>query len=455
MSKTLWYKSKTGLSARGVNRVIDSFNESFSVDKRLVAEDIQGSIAYVSALKKAGILSSKEAKQVQKGLILLKQKLPLSGDYEDIHTAIESMLVKKIGRSALKIHTGRSRNEQVVSAERLYLKKEIPKIQAGIKELQKTLTMAASKYLSVIMPGYTHLQQAQPVLFSYYLMSWFFMMERDKNRLTDCLIRLDVCPYGSGALAGNPYKIDRAEIAKQLGFSSVSENALDAVSDRDFIVEFLSVCAIAMMHLSRFSEDMIIWSSSEFGFIRLARGLATSSSLMPQKHNPDTLELIRGKTGRVYGNLVNILTVMKGLPSGYNKDMQEDKSALFDTLDTLKESLQVFTLAIKTMTIFPERMKQAINNFTLGTDMADYLVRKAVPFRQSHHIVSGLVRYAIKQGKSLSSLRLDEFKRFSPLFDKNLYKVFDLTRAVESRNTYGGTSTAMVKKQIKLAKRIC
>jgi argininosuccinate lyase len=338
--------------------------------------------------------------------------------------------------------------------ERLYLKKEIPLIQDAIAGLQKVFLNGAQKYIDVIMPGYTHLQQAQPILFSYYLMNWFFGLERDKQRLSDCYKRLDACPLGSGALAGNAYNINRHKLAKQLGFAGVSDNALDAVSDRDFIIETLADCALLMMHLSRLCEDLIIWSSQEFGFIRLAEGLATSSSLMPQKHNPDALELIRGKTGRVYGNLFNLLTVMKGLPAGYNKDMQEDKEPLFDTINTAKTCLQVLTLAIKTMQVFPERMKGAINGFTIATDLADYLVKKGMPFRQSHHIVSKLVRYAVGQGKPLLLLSMNEFKRFSPLFNKDVYKLLDPMKSIESKKTYGGTATRMVKQQVNIAKRL-
>ncbi|MFH0888669.1 MAG: argininosuccinate lyase [Planctomycetota bacterium] len=453
MLKTLWYKTKSGLS----DHLIDHFNESFSVDKRLAYEDINGSIAYAETLKEAGILSQKEMKNIQKNLLRLKKQFSMKNNYkaEDIHTAVEVALTKLAGKYAGKIHTGRSRNEQVVADERLYLKKAIPLIKDKIKDLQKTILNTAQKHLAVIMPGYTHLQQAQPILFSYYLMSWFFALQRDKERLTDCYKRVDVCPYGSGAIAGNSYKIDRHKLAKNLGFGAVSENALDAVSDRDFIIECISASAILMIHLSRFAEDIIIWSSAEFGFVRLAEGIATSSSLMPQKHNPDTMELIRGKTGRVYGNLVNIMTVMKGLPGGYDKDMQEDKTPMFDTIDTVSECLQIFTLSIKTIRIFPDRMSQSINSFTLATDLADYLVKKGVPFRQSHHIVSKIVRYAIEKGEKLHQLNIAELKKFSGIFDKDVYKIFDMRKSIEAKQSYGGTSTKMVKKQIEIGRKIC
>ncbi|MDI6732437.1 MAG: argininosuccinate lyase [Planctomycetota bacterium] len=348
------------------NGVVDSFQQSFSVDKRLSEEDITGTIAYVEALYRAGILSMREILSIKKGLLRMKKKsFPDGYKAEDIHTAVETGLTKLVGGVAGKIHTGRSRNEQIVTDERMYLKKEILFVQKEMQGLQREIISKAEKWHKVIMPGYTHLQQAQPILFSFYLMSWFFALERDKKRLSDCYKRVDICPLGSGALAGNTYKLNRDKLARKLGFSKVSENALDAVSDRDFIIEFLSDAAILMSHLSRFCEDLIIWSSAEFGFIRIDEGLGTSSSLMPQKHNPDALELIRGKTGRVYGNLFNLLTVMKGLPMGYNKDMQEDKPPMFDTAEIAKECLKVFTLTVKTMKVFPERMKEVMSEVSL------------------------------------------------------------------------------------------
>ncbi len=304
------------------------------------------------------------------------------------------------------------------------------------------------------MPGYTHLQQAQPILFSFYLMSWFFMLQRDKERLGDCLKRVDVSPYGSGALAGNSCNINRQKLAKNLGFSAVSENALDAVSDRDFIIECLADCAILMMHLSRFCEDLIIWSSTEFGFVRIADGLATSSSLMPQKHNPDSLELVRGKTGRVYGNLFNLLTVMKGLPFSYCKDMQEDKEPMFDSIKTVGQCLGIFALAVETMKIYPEKMKQSMGGFMLATDAADYLVRKGMPFREAHTVVSKLVRYAVAKGKTMESLTLVEFRKFSELFGRDIYKTLDFDASIAAKNVIGGTSLKMVNEQVKLAKTL-
>lgn len=444
----MWYQTKKKLK----HPLVEQFQSSYAVDRHLAQEDIAGSIAYASALKGVGVLSGKEALSIRKNLARLKSRMggkKLS--VEDIHTAVEVKLTGLMGAGAMKLHTGRSRNEQVALDERLYLKKEIGLIQKAVTGLQSALVKSAQKYIGVVMPGYTHLQQAQPILFSYYLMSWFFALERDKGRLADCHKRLDVCPLGSGALAGNAYRINRHKLARQLGFGGVSDNALDAVSDRDFMLETLSGGAILMTHLSRLCEDLIIWSSAEFGFVELAEGLATSSSLMPQKHNPDALELVRGKTGRVCGNLVSLLTVMKGLPTGYNKDMQEDKEPVFDTVRTAKECLQILALAVNTMRIFPARMNEDINSFIYATDLADYLVKQGVPFRQSHTIISKLVHYALSQEQPLMSLKLAKFKRFSRLFEDDVYKIFNPIKSVESKDSYGGTSTNAVNKQITTA----
>ncbi|MBI5359325.1 MAG: argininosuccinate lyase [Planctomycetes bacterium] len=455
MSKTLWYQDKKALKSD----LIGEFNNSLPVDCRLSIQDIDGSIAYAKALKDAGILSAKELKKILHGLKKLQKQFASAGalskaGYEDVHTAVEVALGRLVGKNALKIHTGRSRNEQVVSDERLYLKQEIPALGQEIKKLQETILKTAPKYPGVIMPGYTHLQQAQPILFSFYLMSWFFMLQRDKERLSDCLKRVDVSPYGSGAIAGNSCGINRGKLAKNLGFSAVSENALDAVSDRDFIIECLADCAILMMHLSRFCEDLIIWSSTEFGFVRLADGLATSSSLMPQKHNPDSLELVRGKSGRVYGNLFNLLTVMKGLPFSYCKDMQEDKEPMFDSIKTVGQCLGIFALTVETMKIYPEKMEQSMGGFMLATDVADYLVKKGMPFREAHTVVSKLVHYAENNGKTLETLALSEFRKFSGLFGRDIYKTLDFNASVAAKNASGGTSLKMVNQQIKLAKTL-
>lgn len=455
MSKTLWYQDKKALKSN----LIGDFNNSLPVDCRLSTQDIHGSIAYAKGLKDAGLLSAKELKKILHGLKKLQKQFASAGvlgkaGYEDVHTAVEVALGRLIGKNALKIHTGRSRNEQVVSDERLFLKQAIPALAQDIKKLQESILKTAKKHSGVIMSGYTHLQQAQPVLFSFYLLSLFFMLQRDKERLMDCLKRVDVSPYGSGALAGNSCGVNRRKLAKDLGFSAISPNALDAVSDRDFIIECLADCAILMMHLSRFCEDLIIWSSAEFGFVRIADGLATSSSLMPQKHNPDSLELVRGKTGRVYGNLVSLLTVMKGLPFSYDKDMQEDKEPMFDSLKTAGQCLGIFALAIETMKIYPEKMKQSMCGFMLATDVADYLVKKGMPFRQAHAVVSRLVHYAENNGKLLELLTIGEFRKFSPLFGKDIYKVFDFKASVAAKNAAGGTSPAMVKKQIELAESL-
>ena len=437
--------------------LVEKFNASLGFDQRLWAEDIIGNQAYAKALYEAGVLTSREFRNIDKTLRMMGNAIKNNGlklkDAEDIHTALEQILTKHLGKLGKKIHTGRSRNEQVVLDERLYLKKEMGLIIKDIVTLQQTLFQQAGKYTNCLMPGYTHLQPAQPVRFSHNLLAWFFMLARDQSRLSDALKRLDICPLGSGALAGTTYSLNRQRLAKQLGFTTISENALDATSDRDFLVEFVAGCAILMMHLSRSCEDLIIWSTQEFGFIELADELATSSSLMPQKKNPDTLELIRGKCGRVFGNLINLLTIQKGLPSGYNKDLQEDKPPLFDTVDTVRGCLKVFNLAIKTMQVNPARMRQALTDYLLSTDMVDYLVRQGVPFRESHGIVGQLVAQALRHHKKLSQLTLNEFRRFSRKFQSDVYKVLDITKSINQRNLVGGTSPSAIKNQLRIARQ--
>ncbi|MCK5578266.1 MAG: argininosuccinate lyase [Planctomycetes bacterium] len=437
--------------------LVEDFNASIGFDKRLAEEDITGSLAYARALQKAGVITGMELKKLVKSLNQIKAnikkgKLNLNGS-EDIHTAIEMALTRKLGNTGRKIHTGRSRNEQVALDERLYLKKNIKGISKDLIALQKAILKRAEKHVGVVMPGYTHLQQAQPVLFSYYLMALFFMLQRDKERLVDCLKRVDICPLGSGALAGTTYNINRRQLARELGFKKISENALDATSDRDFIVEFIGTSSILMMHLSRICEDLIIWSSREFGFVVLADALTTSSSLMPQKKNPDLLELIRGKSGRVFGHLLGLLSMLKSLPVGYNKDMQEDKLPLFDTVDTLSASLKIFTLVFKTMTIKPQKMQATINDHILATDLVDYLVQKGVPFRESHSTVGQIVRYTLDYDKNLIGLSLSELKQFNPKFQKDVYQVFNIKKSIDAHNLPGGTSEAMVRKQIKTGKK--
>ncbi|MCK4307211.1 argininosuccinate lyase [candidate division WOR-3 bacterium] len=421
-----------------MKKEFEEFNSSIDFDRLLYQEDIEGSIAYVKALQKAGVITDKELQKIVDALQEIKdeirQEIPLPLQIEDIHTAIEHRLTEKLGEVGKKLHTGRSRNEQVVLDERMYLKKEIKNIVEVITSLQKAIVKIAKDNIDLIMPGYTHLQQAQPILFSHYILSLAFMLRRDKERLLDCYKRMDTCPLGSGAIAGNPYNLDRKFLAKELNFSKVSENSIDAVSDRDFILEFLSSIAILMMHLSRFSEDFIIWSSSEFGFIEIDDSLCSSSSLMPQKKNPDSLELIRGKTGRVFGNLFTLLTVLKGLPLTYNKDIQEDKEPLFDTISTVLACLKIFKNVMATLKFNKEKISKSINSYLLATDLADYLVKKGIPFRESHKIVSLLIRYAIEKNKSLKELSINEYHSFSNKFCKDIYDILDYKVSVERRN---------------------
>ena len=420
-----------------INSLFEEFNSSISFDRFLYKEDIEGSIAYAKALQKAGIITDKELQkivdtlghikvEIKKGLCLL--------DREDIHTTIEQMLIEKVGNAGKKLHTGRSRNEQIALDERMYLKKEIRNIVLEIASLQKAIVKIAKNNPDLIMPGYTHLQQAQPILFSHYILALAFMLQRDKQRLLDCYKRVDVCPLGSGALAGNPYNLDRAFLANELNFSKVSDNSIDAVSDRDFILEFLSSMAILMIHISRFCEDFIIWSSAEFGFIEIDDSLCSSSSLMPQKKNPDTLELIRGKTGRVFGNLFTLLTVLKGVSLTYNKDFQEDKEPLFDTIKTANSCLRIFKEVITTLKLNKKKISNSMTTYLLATDIADYLVKKGIPFRDSHKLVGELIRYAIKKGKSLKKLSIDEYHSFSDKFGKDVYDILDYKLSIRHRN---------------------
>jgi argininosuccinate lyase len=425
----------------------EDFNSSVGIDVRLYKEDIYGSIAYAKAIAKAGIIDSEESERIIGGLKRVEADIDdgkrLTG--EDVHMAIEKRLVHKIGDVGKKIHTARSRNEQVAVDERLYLKGKTEVIVDLITSLQKAIVEIARKNVDVVMPGYTHLQQAQPILFSHYILSLAFMLQRDKERFSDCKKRMDVCPLGSGALAGNPYNLDKQFLARELGFSKSAENSIDAVADRDFIVEFLSCAAILMTHLGRFSEDFILWASSEFGFLRLDDRLCSSSSLMPQKKNPDTLELVRGKTGRVFGNLFSLLTVLKGLGLAYYKDLQEDKEPLFDTIDTVSSCLGIFTDVVSTLKINKQRMKDSMNSYIMATDLAYYLVEKGVPFRDSHRITGELVRYAIEKGKELTELSLDDYKSFSGEFEKDVYSVLDYDVSVKRRKLHES-----VKDQIKI-----
>ena len=435
------------------------FNDSIAFDQRLYDADIQGSIAYARALEVGGLITLEERDQLVDGLKQIRAEFEADafqirrGD-EDIHTAVERRLGELIGDVAGKLHTGRSRNDQVSTDMRLFMMGEIPRLDAALSKLQLAIIDVAEDQLDVVMPGYTHLQQAQPVLFGHWLMSFFWKCKRDGERLAGVLDRTSASPLGSGALAGNPFGIDRRALASELGFATVMENSVDGACDRDFLVEFLAWAALTQIHLSGLAEDLIMWSSREFGFVSVDEAYSTGSSLMPQKKNPDSLELIRGKSGRLVGYLVGLLTTLKGLPTGYNKDLQEDKEAVFDAIDTLAVSLDVAAGVIRTLKVHRERIAAALDDGLLATDLADYLVRKGIPFRQSHQIVGMVVRRAETTGVTLKDLDLAAYRSIHPIFSKDLYAVFDFQRSVETRSAEGGTAPAAVRAQIERARAL-
>jgi argininosuccinate lyase len=451
-------KGSSGKLSRA-DKQAQNYVASIPFDRRLYRQDIEGSIAHARMLAKQGIIAKSEAETIIKSLTSIRkeierEKFQFKTELEDIHMNIEARLFEKIGNVAGKLHTARSRNDQIALDLRLLVKEEISKTIDKIKALQASLVELAKANKDVIMPGYTHLQQAQPILLAHHLLAYFDMFQRDKERFHDCLGRTDVLPLGSGALAGVPYPIDREFVARQLGFSKVSTNSLDAVSDRDFVIEYEAAAAIAMMHLSRLAEEFILWSSSEFGFIEIGEAFTTGSSIMPQKKNPDVAELARGKTGRVYGHLMGILTTMKSLPLAYNRDMQEDKEGLFDTVDTLHTSLEVFAGMVKTIKVNTERISQAMKtDYILATDLADYLVNKGLPFRKAHGVVAKLSEYAMSKGKNFHELGRKEYRKFSPLFGGDVYKI-TLESSVAARNVAGGTSPQQVGKALRRAKRL-
>lgn len=432
---------------------VDEFGASIHFDKQLVKEDLISSLAHASMLNKCGILGDEEAAAIKDGLNTLMKKaeadeLEFSVDYEDIHLNLEKMLIDEIGPLGGKLHTARSRNDQVATDMHLYLNNQVEHIIELISSFQTVLVEKAEQHVETIFPGYTHLQRAQPISFAHHMLAYFWMLERDKARFQDSLKRINVSPLGCGALAGTTFPIDREYTAEQLGFDHIYENSLDGVSDRDFILEFLSNSSLVMMHLSRFCEEIILWCSQEFKFIELDDTYATGSSMMPQKKNPDMAELIRGKTGRVYGNLMGLLTIMKGLPLTYNKDLQEDKEGMFDTVKTVAGSLQIFTGMIQTMTVNEDVMKKATKeDFSNATEVADYLAKKGMPFREAHEIVGKLVYTCIQKGIYLSDLSFETFTEASDLFEQDIYTVLDPYVAVEKRTSAGGTGF----KQIQLA----
>lgn len=439
---------------------VDEFGASISFDQELVLEDLDGSIAHVTMLGKCGIIEEEEAGQIKKGLLALKEKainneLEYSVKLEDIHLNLESQLTEMIGSVGGKLHTGRSRNDQVATDMHLYLKKQTGAIIELIHEMQSALLSQAKLHVETIMPGYTHLQRAQPISFAHHLMAYFWMLERDKERYKESLKRINISPLGAGALGGTTFPIDRKLTAELLGFEGIYENSLDAVSDRDFILEFLSASSILMMHLSRLGEEIILWSSQEFRFIELDDAFSTGSSIMPQKKNPDMAELIRGKTGRVYGNLMGLLTVLKGLPLAYNKDMQEDKEGMFDTVRTVTGSLKIFAGMIHTMTVNTNQMEVATkSDFSNATELADYLSEKGIPFRESHEIVGKLVLTCVEKQCYLADLTLEEFKEAHPLFEADIYHVLNPATAVERRNSAGGTGFQQVHQAIEKAEAL-
>ena len=447
MRKGRFRKSMAPVAAR--------YSESQSFDRRLYRQDIAGSIAHAAALVAAGIISADEKKKIEHGLREIQREIA-SGKFlweaslEDVHMNIESALTKKIGDTGAKLHTARSRNDQIALDLRLYVKNEGDRTLLKLKRLQQSLLGLAQKHHGVVMPGYTHLQRAQPVLFSHYLLAHIESLGRDSERLGDCLQRTDVLPLGSAALAGSTIVLNRESIARDLKFSQVSQNSVDAVSDRDFVCEFIFCLAMIGLHLSRFSEDLILWSTSEFGFVEFGEEFSTGSSVMPQKKNPDVAELTRGKTGRLYGNLMSILTTLKGLPSSYNRDLQEDKQALFDSVDTVTAALEVFSAMLPKMRINRKRMKEAATDPSLlATDLAEYLVRKEMPFRKAHEIVGRLVAEATEKGTDLNAVSLSKLKKLSQLFDADVARIFDVRRSLSARRATGAPSPENVRAQIK------
>ena len=438
---------------------VDEFGASISFDQELAEEDLTGSLAHVAMLKKCGIIPEEDADLITEGLHALKEKaaageLTYSVEMEDIHLNLESLLIREIGPAGGKLHTGRSRNDQIATDLHLYLRTQTGHVTALIEALQKAIISQAEQHVETLIPGYTHLQRAQPISFAHHLMAYFWMLERDKQRYQEGLKRINVSPLGAGALAGTTFPIDREYSAELLGFDGIYENSLDAVSDRDFALEFLSTSASLMMHLSRFSEEIILWSSQEFQFIELDDAFSTGSSIMPQKKNPDMAELIRGKTGRVYGNLTGLLTVLKGLPLAYNKDMQEDKEGVFDTVKTVTGSLKIFEGMVSTMKVRSENMEKATRtDFSNATELADYLAAKGMPFRQAHEVVGKLVLSCVRKDCYLADLSLGEFKEASELFEDDIYETLNPYEAVRRRNSAGGTGFEQVKIAIEKGKQ--
>lgn len=453
--KKMW----DGRFSKESSELLEIFNASITFDQRMYKEDIKGSIAHATMLAHVGIITREESFLICEGLQKIEQEIA-EGTFvfsvfdEDIHMAIEKRLTEIIGPVAGKLHTSRSRNDQVALDFRMYLRKQAVKIDRQLQSLQTVLYELAKREEKTLIPSYTHLQRAQPIVLAHHFLAYFEMFKRDRSRITDYLERTDEMPLGSGALAGTTFPIDRHYTAELLGFSRVSNNSLDAVSDRDFVIELASILSMIAMHLSRFSEEIILWSTSEFQFIQLDDAYATGSSIMPQKKNPDVAELIRGKTGRVYGSLIAILTTMKGLPLAYNKDMQEDKEGIFDACDTIDISLQIFTEMLKTLVVNKEHILQTMAaGFLNATDVADYLAKKGLPFREAHHVSGSIVSYCETNDKTIEMLSLEEFQTFSPLFSADIHERITLEGCANNRNSFGGTGSEAVAYQLKQAEK--
>jgi argininosuccinate lyase len=449
-----------GRFTKATNELVEAYTASIGFDRKLAKEDIEGSLAHVRMLGACGIIGKEDAEAIAQGLMTILKKIETEDvefrvEDEDIHMNIERLLTEEIGPVAGRLHTARSRNDQVATDLHLYLRKKTQSLIQRLEAVQRAIVEKAKAHVHTILPGYTHLQRAQPVSFAHHLLAYFWMFERDKERLKDGLKRINWLPLGAGALAGTTFPIDRDQVARALGFDRIYPNSLDAVSDRDFVVEFLAAASLIMAHISRLSEELILWSSQEFQFIELDDAFCTGSSIMPQKKNPDVPELLRGKTGRVYGHLIGLLTVLKGLPLAYNKDMQEDKEGLFDTVETLEGALQLLAPLLATMTVHGERMRRAaLNDYSNATDLADYLAEKGVPFREAHGIIGRLVLYAIQNGKYLLELSMDEFKAFSPLFESDVYERLKPENVVAARKSDGGTAPEAVQAQLELAESL-
>ncbi|MFH1488912.1 MAG: argininosuccinate lyase [Pseudomonadota bacterium] len=454
MAEKVW----GGRFRENTDEIVDRFNASITFDRRLYSQDIEGSIAHCRMLAAQEIISSEDASRIIEALAEIKREMD-RGDFvfdeshEDIHSLVERALVEKTGNLGEKLHTGRSRNDQVSLDVRMYMKEAIEKVVSLIRDVQRTLVDLADTYRDTILPGYTHLQRAQPVLLAHHLLAYYEMLRRDVQRFRENFSRVNILPLGSAALAGSTFDLDRDMVARELGFDGVSRNSLDAVSDRDFVLDFLYASSVLMMHLSRLSEELILWSSQEFGFVHLPDAFCTGSSIMPQKKNPDIPELIRGKTGRVYGHLTALLTTMKGLPLAYNKDMQEDKEALFDSVDTVENCLLVLSRLLPGVAFDKEKMKGATEKgYLVATDLADYLVRRGVTFRQAHEITGKMVLFAMDQNKELHQLSLEEMKKFSRQIEEGVYQWLDPAECIKRRNLPGGTGPERVAENLEMAR---